>query len=211
VSTKKYSILWEDDEAVEFEINGVVYKNLDEIPNHQDMVKIMAMLNAAELDIDPIPTRRAGSSPEKLILNIFAGIAILMLLVTGFSVLSNIKKISAEETTSGIVVDIVIRHDYLNDQDRIIHEYSCPVVRFSAVDGRRRDVQMSACSDPPAFEIGDEVTVRYNPDKPLDARINSFGSNALMWVLPSITGILGLAFMGAVWLVRDLISSNETG
>ena len=211
MSTKKYSILWEDNEAVEFEVNGVVYRNLDEIPNHQDMVRIMAMLNAAELDIDPFPIQKTGSSPENLILNIFTGVAVLMLLVAGFSTLSTIKKISNEETAPGIVVDIVIRHDYLNDQDRIIHEYSCPVVRFSAVDGRRRDVQMSACSDPPAFEIGDEVTVRYNPNKPLDARINSFASNALMWVLPSITGVLTLAFMGAVWVVRDLISSNETG
>jgi len=86
----------------------------------------------------------------------------------------------------------------------VLQEINYPVVRFTADDGRRRDVQMSEGSELQFYEAGDEVTVRYDPQHPLEARIDSFGSNALMWILPGITGILGLAFGGAVLAVRWL-------
>jgi hypothetical protein len=51
--------------------------------------------------------------------------------------------------------------------------------------------------------------VLYNPERPLEARIKSFGSSALMWILPGITGILGLGFLSAVLAVHKLIPSTE--
>jgi hypothetical protein len=68
---------------------------------------------------------------------------------------------------------------------------------------------MSEGSSSPQYEAGDEVTVLYNPNRPLDARIKSFGSSALMWVLPGITGILGVAFLGAVVAVRRFMPAAE--
>jgi hypothetical protein len=68
---------------------------------------------------------------------------------------------------------------------------------------------MSEGSSSPSHEVGDEVTVLYNPERPLEARVKSFGSSALMWVLPGITGILGLVFLGAVLVVRRLMPSTE--
>ena len=80
---------------------------------------------------------------------------------------------------------------------------------FVSADGRRHSVQMSEGSSSPSQEVGDEITVLYNPEHPLDARVKSFGSSALMWVLPGITGILGLAFLGAVLVVRRFMPSSE--
>ena len=77
------------------------------------------------------------------------------------------------------------------------------------VDGRRHTAHMTEGSSAPAHEVGDEVTVLYDPDRPLDARIQSFGSSALMWIWPGITGILGLAFLGAVIVVRKLMTPAE--
>jgi hypothetical protein len=77
------------------------------------------------------------------------------------------------------------------------------------VDGRRHTVHMTEGSSAPAHEVGDEVTVLYNPDRPLEARIQSFGSSALMWIWPGMTGILGLAFLGAVIVVRKLMTPAE--
>jgi hypothetical protein len=57
--------------------------------------------------------------------------------------------------------------------------------------------------------VGEEVTVLYNPERPLDARIKSIGSAALLWVLPGITGILGLGFLGAVMAVRKFMPPTE--
>jgi succinate dehydrogenase/fumarate reductase cytochrome b subunit len=48
----------------------------------------------------------------------------------------------------------------------------------------------------------------YDPQNPLDVRIKSFGSSALMWVLPGITGILGVGFLVAVIAVRKLLSKE---
>ncbi|MGE5774771.1 MAG: DUF3592 domain-containing protein, partial [Chloroflexota bacterium] len=63
---------------------------------------------------------------------------------------------------------------------------------------------------PPSYEVGDEVTVRYDPEHPLEARIASLGSNALLWILPGITGILGLGFLAAVLGIRKFMPSSET-
>jgi hypothetical protein len=61
----------------------------------------------------------------------------------------------------------------------------------------------------PFHEVGDEVTVLYDPEHPLEARIQSIGSSALMWVLPGITGILGLGFLGAILAVRKFMTPAE--
>jgi hypothetical protein len=105
---------------------------------------------------------------------------------------------------------MTVRREYVNEQDRIVNEYAYPVVEFTASDGRLRSVQMSEGSWPPSHEVGEEVTVRYDPEHPLEARIESFGGNALMWILPGITGILGLGFLGAVLVVRAVMSPKET-
>jgi hypothetical protein len=68
---------------------------------------------------------------------------------------------------------------------------------------------MDEGSSSPQYEAGDEVIVLYEPDRPLEARIKSFGSSALMWILPGITGVLGIAFLGAVIVVRKLIPPEE--
>jgi hypothetical protein len=94
-----------------------------------------------------------------------------------------------------------VRAEYdSEDRDRLLNQFHYPVVRFTAEDGKRRDVQMREGSDPPSYEVGDEVTVRYAPGKPLEARIDSWESAVLAWVVPGITGFLGLAF-GAVFFV----------
>ena len=47
---KKYSINWENGKAVSFEIDGVLYSSLDEIPDPRDLHKMMAMMDAAAID-----------------------------------------------------------------------------------------------------------------------------------------------------------------
>ena len=91
----------------------------------------------------------------------------------------------------------------------IVRDYYYPVVEFTSNDGRRHSAQMTEGSQSPSHEVGDEVTVRYDPQHPLDARIKSAGSDALMWILPGITGVLGLCFLAAVLVVRKLMPSAE--
>ena len=220
---KKYSINWENDEPVSYEVDGVAYESLDQIPDEGDRAKLEAMMNAsmdqefekevAEFDRDfkkeVDAQKKTSVQAEKLILGIFSGVAVLMLLIAFGSAASAILKMSKEENAPGRVVEIVKRREYVNEQDRVYQDYYFPVVEFVSADGRRHSVQMSEGSSSPSQEVGDEVTVLYNPEHPLDARVKSFGSSALMWVLPGITGILGLAFLGAVLVVRRFMLSSE--
>jgi hypothetical protein len=209
MSKKKYSIRWENDEAVAFEIDDVVYESLDQIPDQKDLQKMMAMMSAAEETDFVEPEAESGPPPafppEKIILWVFTGVAILMLGIAAIATANNLKNLAKEKSAPGRVVDMVTRREYVNEQDRVVQEYYFPVVEFTAEDGRRRNVQMTIGSSSPEYEKGNEVTIRYDPENPLQARIDSFGSAALMWILPGITGILGIAFLGAVLLVQKVI------
>lgn len=217
MTKKKYSIHWEDDLPVSFEVDGVTYDSLDDIPDETDRRKLEAMMESAEeaeFDAEFEKMSREvrevkGADVEKIVISIFTGVAALMLLIAGIASVSNILKISREKSAPGRVVEVIERRQYVNEQDRVIEEYYYPVVEFLASDGRRRSVQMSEGSSSPQYEAGDEVTVLYDPERPLEARIKSFGSSALMWILPGITGILGVAFLGAVIAVRKLMPPGK--
>lgn len=146
---------------------------------------------------------------ETLILLIFSGIAVLMLLIAGIASANAIRQISHEQSAPGQVVSMTMRREYINEQDRVVQEYYYPVVQFTASDGKTRTMQLSEGSDSPDYEQGDPVTVRYNPDHPIEARIDSFWSSAGMWILPVITGILGLGFLGAVLAVRWVMMKHQ--
>lgn len=209
MSKKKYSINWENGEAVSFEVDGVVYESLDQVPDDNDLEKLMAMMSAAEdSDFNLEPEKNAPKPafpPEKIILGVFTGVAFLMLAIAAIATGSNLMTLGKEKSAPGRVVEVVMRREYVNEQDHITQDYYFPVVDFSAEDGHRRSVQMSAGSSSPEYEKGNEVSVRYDPEHPLQARIDSLGSAALMWILPGITGILGLVFLGAVILVQQVI------
>ena len=215
---KKYSINWENDEPVSFEVGGVSYNSLDDVPNEKDRDKLAAMVQAAsEDDFEDVKfdekefeeLRKAAENPsmERWVLGGFTGIAVVMILVAVISSFFNIQKIAKEESAPGRVVDVVVRRELVNEENDIVRDFYYPVIEFVANDGHKRTVQVSEGSDSAYYERGDEVTVRYDPDHPLDARIKSAGSSALMWILPSITGILGIAFAGAVFVVKKVMSA----
>jgi len=214
---KKYSINWENDEPASFEVDGVTYNSLDDVPSEKDRNKLAAMVDDfANDDAEDIKfnekefeeLRKEAENPtmERWVLGGFTGIAAVMILVTLISSFLNIQKISKEEIAPGRVVDVVVRREVVDQQNRIVRDFYYPVVEFVAIDGHKRTVQLPEGSDSAYYEKGNEITVRYDPDHPLDARIKSAGSNMLMWILPGITGILGLAFAGAVFIVKKVMS-----
>lgn len=217
MTKKKYSINWENDEPVSFEVDGVTYDSLDDVPGERDRDKLAAMMDAAaedeffegvkfdEKEFEELRKRAENPNIEKLILGIFGGVGALMLLIAGISSFLNIQKIAREESAPGRVVDVVVRRELINEENDIVREFYYPVVEFIPIDGRKRTVQVSEGSDYAFYEKGDEIIVRYDPDHPLDARIKSASSDALMWILPVITGILGIAFVGAAIVVIKLM------
>jgi len=218
---KKYSINWEDEVPVSFEVDGVKYDSLEDVTNPKDRRKLEAMLDTSEFDqsfdefdknFDKQFAEMKGESKtmENIILWIFSGVAVLMLLIAGISSFLNLQKISKEESADGMVVDVVKHRQYIDEQDDVYDDYYFPVVRFTASDGKTRELEMSEGSSSQEYEAGNEVTVLYDPEHPLDARIKSVGSSGLMWILPGITGILGICFGGAVLLVRKFLFAETT-
>jgi len=215
MAKKKYSINWEDDEPVSFEVDGVQYESLDDVPEESDRLKLEAMMDAAETAEFDAEFEKAqqeidqnqGVAIEKIILPIFTGIAVLMLLIAGLSSVSNIRKLNREESAPGRVTDVKMERSYVNEEDRVVQEYYYPVVEFVASDGRRRNIQINEGSYPASYEVGDQVVVLYEPDHPIEARIKSMGSTIGMWILPGITGIIGIGFLVAVLAVVKVLSS----
>lgn len=227
MARKKYSINWENDQPVSFEVDGVLYESLDDIPDEADRDKLAAMMDASfdasldqqfekefedfdrEFKKDWEAHKKSSANAEKIILGVFTGVAILMLLIAFISSASAILKTNREESAPGRVVEIIERREYVNEEDRVVQDYYFAVVEYVSSDGRLHTVHMTEGSSAPQHEVGDEVTVLYNPEHPLDARIKSFGSSALMWIWPGITGILGIVFLGAVLIVRRLMSPEQ--
>ena len=55
MAKKKYSINWEDDLPVSFEVDGVQYGSLEDVPDEADRLKLEAMMDSsfdAEFDAE---------------------------------------------------------------------------------------------------------------------------------------------------------------
>ncbi len=226
MSQKKYSINWEDDEPVSFEVDGILYKDLDEVPDEVDREKLSTMMEGAfevkaqeefkNFDEEAFKKEIAAGQKEgdavlKLVQRIFLGVAVILLLVAGILSFSAVSTMNKEKSAIGLVVDMVKQQGYLTEQDRtnnVARDYYSPVVKFTSTDGRQHSVQMAERSSPPAYEVGEEVTVRYDPQHPLNAHIES--SRGEMWIAPGITGVLGLIFLGVVLAVRKFMPVEES-
>jgi Protein of unknown function (DUF3592) len=226
---KKYSVNVENDEVVSVEVDGVAYEHPDQIPDPEDREKILELMSKttdedfdAEFDKDFEKFDQEFKELEKqsakfpiLIVAIFLLVAVITLSIAVISGVSTARAVAKEQSASGQVVDLTLRTSqggydsqgtYQAPQD-----YYYPVVEFALPDGTRKTVQLSMGSWPPAYEIGEQVTILYDPDKPINARIQSTSSNILKWLVPGITGTVGVAFLVAAmfvgWFLRP--SSQE--
>lgn len=68
----------------------------------------------------------------------------------------------------------------------------CPIVHFTAADGRQIEFAGGVCSQPRAEHVGDAVAVLYRQDDPHDARIDSFLTR---WLAVLVVGGLGGVFL----------------
>src|SRR4026209_1542659 len=98
MAKKKYSINSEDDTPVSFEVDGVQYESLDDVPDETDRLKLEAMLDSvdnAEFDAEfekmGKDVQQTPETPiENIILPIFTGVAVLMLLIAGVASVNNV-------------------------------------------------------------------------------------------------------------------------
>lgn len=204
---KKYSILVENDEVIAVEIDGVRYETVDEIPDEDDRER-MLLLTASWPGAEwAVPEAKPSPLP-KIVVWLFLAVAILMLSIALVSGLTTRRTLARQVTAPGHVVELVER------RDRSGNPFYYPVVELTLPDGSGRRVQLLSGSFPPAYELGDSVTVAYDPQEPSSARIHSTSSTLGMYILTTITGLIGLAFVAATlfahWVTRPGPEDRES-
>lgn len=124
----------------------------------------------------------------------FAQSAIFGLVAIGFAVKTLIF-IERSSSTTATVVELD-RHE---NEDNVSFS---PVFSFSTSDGVVQAVHSDSSSNPPGFEVGQKVLVRYETRNPSNARIATFWQtwpfSAAFGIASCVTGLVGLFFR---WLV----------
>jgi hypothetical protein len=228
---KKYSINLENDEVVSVEVDGVRYEDPSQIPDPDDRTKIEQLLSQASqsshfdslfedeffkrddnfpmrpADIERIAAETVQSVDRMttIVLSVFSLVAVGMLTTTVLASLHIQKSIAKEKTAPGQVVEMIARKDKTEGTT-----YYYPVVKFTLPNGEPQTVNLSEGSYPAAYQVGDTLTIAYDPDRPSHARSQSWSSTIGLWILPAITGILGLSFLGATLFAAWIIKSTST-
>jgi hypothetical protein len=200
MAKKKYSINMEDGRVVSVEVDGKVYQDVENIPDPDDRDAVESWVFFA-----PDSAVAARSKPSvafpRAILFVFLGVALLMLAITVYSAVVIGRNVAREMSAPARVVEIVGQIG--SDGGTFYY----PLVEFTAADESRQIVQVGPGSRPPAYRVGDEVTLRYDPAQPAEARIASVGGSLDQFILPLITGVLALAFLLATafawWMLKS--------
>ena len=82
-----------------------------------------------------------------------------------------------------------------------------PVVEFEATNGELYRFNSASASRPAAYDVGDAVTVRYNPDNPRDAVLDDAAISTvnLLRLLGGAFVLVGLAIYGVAALINHLV------
>jgi hypothetical protein len=206
---KRYAVTMEDNQVVQLEVNGEKYASVEEIPDPRDQARMETIVSDLtdfdDLEIEPENTKPGKSVPfEKIILGAFLTVAVILLTIAGLSAYGTIRDMSREVASPGRVIDM---SQFPDSSGEVI---SYPIVQFALPDGRIQTEQLSEGSNPPSFKIGEEVTVLYNSNKPHDLHTRTIWSMIGRFILPIITGFLGVCFAGAVFFVWRVMSSSQS-
>jgi len=88
--------------------------------------------------------------------------------------------------TEGTVTELV--RNTSRDSDGTSYTYT-PVFEFTVADGSTQTAKSSISTSHPAYSIGEEVTVYYDPTNPKKIKINSLMER---WLLPMLFGFFGI-------------------
>ena len=136
-----------------------------------------------------------GVNVVKIVSTVFLGVGLVLLLVSATIFWFTRQSVAGEVTAEGVVVQNVVRSHTSRPSDStrdVTNDYYHAVVEFPLADGTKKTVEMSDGNWPKAYEEGEKVTVRYDPQKPLKARIGGGGPLDFFGAL--ITGFLGAVF-----------------
>ena len=136
-----------------------------------------------------------GAHVVKIVSTVFLGVGLVLLLASLAIFWFTRQSVAGEVTAEGVVVQNVVRSHTSRPSDStrdVTNDYYHAVVEFPLADGTKKTVEMSDGNWPKAYEKGERVSIRYDPKKPLNARIG--GGGPLDFIGSLITGFLGAVF-----------------
>ncbi|MBK8046686.1 MAG: DUF3592 domain-containing protein [Anaerolineales bacterium] len=147
-----------------------------------------------------------GAEPKEspvfaiVLVAVFVGVAILMLAIAGVSASITMRTLNGERQTTGRIVELAMRRDFSGN------DYFYPSVEFALPDGVTQTVQLTQGYWPAPFMRGETVGIIYEAAQPRNARIASAADGFERWLVTIITGVIGIAFLGATvivwWVVK---------
>ncbi len=207
---KKYSVNMEKNKVVSFEVDGVSYAHLDDIPDEADRKYFRKMLykdshKEHQAQVEAEQEAKAEAMRQEMlnskwplwVMGIFLLVALIALTMGVLTTIGAIRTIRSQLSTPGKVVELVV-HPYRDPDTWRVTNYSYPIVEFTTLEGKPMSVELSEGSYPPSYVAGDEVTILYDAHNPERATIKSITNTALQWLAPVIGLFVGLVFLGAI-------------
>ncbi len=148
-----------------------------------------------ELDPAEVEALKSGPGAEKIVSTVFLCVGVVLLLASAITFWYTRQSVAAEVSVEGVVVSNVIRQHTTkasNSSSETTQDYYHAVVEFPLADGTKKTVEMADGNWPKAYDEGEKVTVRYDPQKPLKARLG--GGGPLDFLATLITGFMGAVF-----------------
>lgn len=149
----------------------------------------------------------SGGNVVKIVSTVFICVGIVLLLVSAATFWFTRASVAAEVSVEGTVVSNVVRQHTTkasNSSRETTSDYYHAVVEFPLGDGTKKTVEMAEGSWPKAYDEGEKVTVRYDPQKPLKARLG--GGGPLDFLATLITGFMGAVFTAIAIGIRRAFS-----
>jgi hypothetical protein len=128
-------------------------------------------------------------STRRVIGNLFLSAAVILIVMSSVSAFHTYLKFSQEQRTLAQVVGIAqIKNSWGATEPYPIVELSGP---------KNTSLQRSVFSNFSQYELnefkpGSAIAVRYNPEKPLEVKVDSLASNIMTWIFTWITLLLGV-------------------
>ena len=140
-----------------------------------------------------------------IIVAVFLTVAATMFAAAVFSGIGAWRTSSREASAPATVVSFV---SYSDDADQVAYD---PVVEFYLPDETRQVARVTEADAIPAYEIEQAVSIVYDTQQPWRVRITHGESPLLIWIVPSITGIIAAGFVAATLLAVWLLKSEMGG
>ena len=121
---------------------------------------------------------------------IFFAMGLAFLAVLAFAVWLQLGKGGSEQATATVVR---LETSRLRSGGGSYRTTYCPVIAFTTSRGERVEIASQTCTAPSAYDVGETLSVDYDPADPQNA---AFGGFFTRWLITLIFGIFATVFVG---------------